>query len=233
VALGTPATGFVTRQLVERPAVLGELLTGLPPGPQGRWDRANSTEIRLYGGGLASEPQLGVLNGANVAAIGSAGGWEVVQFQRATLIGPRTWRIDTLLRGQAATGDIEEAGHPAGTRFILINAATPHLAITADEAGLALTARCGPMGQAFDPERFVDIAVSSTRRGLKCYPPVRPSAVWTPAGDVTIAWIRQTRRGGDTWEGIEIPLGETSEAYQLDVLDGESSFIARRRMHRR
>ena len=37
---------------------------------------------------------------------------------------------------------------------------------------------------------------------------------------VTFTWIRRTRRDGDSWEAVEVPLGETNEAYELDVLDG-------------
>lgn len=164
---------------------------------------------------------MGVLNGANVAAIGSpVSGWEVVQFRNATLIGPLTWRIDTMLRGQTATADAMLAGHPTGARLVIINAATPHLALTPEESGLALVARCGPAGAAFDPDRFVDVAAASTRRGLRCYPPVRARASWSPTGDVTVAWLRQSRWGGDTWEGVEIPLGESTEAYRFDLLEG-------------
>jgi hypothetical protein len=222
VALGTPATGFVPRQVLDRSAVLGELATSLAAGPQWRWDRASTVDVLLYGGALASEPELAVLNGANAAAVGSPeSGWEIVQFQTATLIGPRTWRIGTLLRAQAATGDAAPGGHPTGARFVLLNAATPHLAIGPEEAELALVARCGPAGATYDPGRFVDVPVLGTRRGLKCFPPVRPHAVWESSGDISIRWIRQTRLGGDGWEGIEVPLGETSEAYRVDLLIGD------------
>jgi hypothetical protein len=37
---------------------------------------------------------------------------------------------------------------------------------------------------------------------------------------VTIAFIRQTRVGGDAWEPAEVPLGEAAEAYLIDILDG-------------
>ena len=39
---------------------------------------------------------------------------------------------------------------------------------------------------------------------------------------VTFTWIRRTRRDGDSWDAIEVPLGETDEAYELDVLDGST-----------
>jgi hypothetical protein len=37
-----------------------------------------------------------------------------------------------------------------------------------------------------------------------------------------ISWIRRTRLGGDSWEAVEVPLGEDSEAYEVDILDGDA-----------
>ncbi len=36
-------------------------------------------------------------------------------------------------------------------------------------------------------------------------------------GGVTIRWIRRTRADGDSWTG-EVPLGEDSERYEVDIL---------------
>jgi len=36
---------------------------------------------------------------------------------------------------------------------------------------------------------------------------------------VTFTWIRRTRIDGDSWVG-EVPLGEDSEQYALDILSG-------------
>jgi hypothetical protein len=40
------------------------------------------------------------------------------------------------------------------------------------------------------------------------------------AGDLTLEWVRRTRIGGDAWDTAEVPLGEDSERYEADVLDG-------------
>ena len=91
VSLGTPESGFAARQTLARRAVMGELAAPLAAGPIARWDRGNAIDLTLYGGTLSSEPRLGVLNGANLAAVGSrATGWEVIQFQTATLTGANT-----------------------------------------------------------------------------------------------------------------------------------------------
>ena len=201
---------------------MGELTAPLAAGPIARWDRGNAIALTLYGGSLASEPRLGVLNGANVAAIGSAEtGWEVIQFQTATLIGENTWRLEGLLRGQAGTGDVAEAGHAAGARFVLSTARCRCSTLSEAESGLDLTVRSGPAGAIYDPDVFVDVALGPCRRGLACLPPVHLAAARdATSGDVSFGWIRQTRIGGDGWDQVEVPLGETSEAYVVSVFDG-------------
>jgi hypothetical protein len=37
-----------------------------------------------------------------------------------------------------------------------------------------------------------------------------------------LRWTRRTLIGGDSWEGLDVPLAEESEVYQVDVLDGTS-----------
>jgi hypothetical protein len=41
-------------------------------------------------------------------------------------------------------------------------------------------------------------------------------------GDLVITWIRRTRVGGDSWDAVEVPLGEESERYEVDILDGST-----------
>jgi hypothetical protein len=221
VALGSPATGFLPRQALEQAAVMGELLMPLPAGPPWRLDRASRPTVRLFGGGLASVPLGAMLNGANVAAIGSAeSGFEIVQFRLAELIEADTWRLSELLRGQAGTGDVAAAGHAAGTRFLLIDAAVTPLALSIAEAGLGLVARCGAADTVYDPEDFVDVPVPAATRGRTCLAPVQLRVRRDAGGDIVVSWVRQTRIGGDAWEPVEVPLGESHEAYRIDILDG-------------
>ncbi len=45
-----------------------------------------------------------------------------------------------------------------------------------------------------------------------------PPRARAPPGQL---WIRRTRRDGDNWS-VEVPLGEDTEAYTLDILSGSS-----------
>ena len=225
LSIGTATSGFTARQTIERSAVVGELTAPLAAGPIARFDRANAVEVRLYGGALAGYPELSLLNGANAAAIGSAEtGFEVVQFENAEQISADTWRLTGLLRGQGGTFDLNDAGHDTGARFVLLDGAVRVLALSESESGLGLTLRCGPTGAIYDPETFTDVTLGSSRRGLMCLAPVHVSAIRDGGtGDVAIGWIRQTRIGGDGWDPVEVPLGETSEAYTVAILDGATT----------
>ena len=50
--------------------------------------------------------------------------------------------------------------------------------------------------------------------------PAHVRTVRSASGDVAISWIRCARIGGDSWTAGDVPLGEASEAYQLDILSG-------------
>jgi hypothetical protein len=56
-------------------------------------------------------------------------------------------------------------------------------------------------------------------------PPVRPKARRTGDG-IALSWLRRTRIDGDSWDLVEVPLGEESERYELGILDGEDLLYA-------
>lgn len=58
-------------------------------------------------------------------------------------------------------------------------------------------------------------------KALKPYAPVRALARREPAG-VRLSWIRRGRRDADSWEPFDIPLGEDSESYAVEILSGET-----------
>ena len=53
---------------------------------------------------------------------------------------------------------------------------------------------------------------------LRPLAPVHVKAVRDGSG-VTLSWVRRTRIDGDSWTG-EVPLGEDSERYEIDILSG-------------
>jgi hypothetical protein len=68
---------------------------------------------------------------------------------------------------------------------------------------------------------YVELSRAPTLKALRPLAPVRLKAR-RESGGVSITWIRQTRGSGDSWDVAEVPLGEDTEAYELDVLNGAS-----------
>ena len=55
---------------------------------------------------------------------------------------------------------------------------------------------------------------------------MRIKGVWQGSGDIAITWLRRTRAlAGDSWNAPEVPLGETSELYDLEILNGGGSVL--------
>jgi len=207
---------------VGAPAVIGVLTEDLAPGPFGRWDRANTVRVRLFGGALEARAEIDVLAGANVAAIETpSGSWEVVQFQAASLFGDALYELSGLLRGQAGTESAGEAAHPAGSRFVLIDPAVVQVDLKLDQRGLAFDWRVGPEGAAMTDPAFVETTAAFAGTGLR---PLRPAHLTARklGADIELSWVRRTRIGGDSWEAGEPPVAEETETYEVDILSGES-----------
>lgn len=37
--------------------------------------------------------------------------------------------------------------------------------------------------------------------------------------DIRVSWLRRTRIGGDSWEGVDVPLGEAREGYLVRIIE--------------
>jgi hypothetical protein len=73
-------------------------------------------------------------------------------------------------------------------------------------------------GRNHDDPVAVALTVTPGDTALKPLSPVHVAAV--RAGDgIHIWWIRRTRIDGDNW-GVEVPLGEQVEAYEIEILSG-------------
>jgi hypothetical protein len=220
------ATGFDLRASIGLPAVVGELLEPLGPGSAGRVDRSGTIGVVLSDGELQSVSKLQLLNGANAAAIRSASGqWELVQFETAEETAPSVWRLGGLLRGQLGTEDAMAAGAAAGAPFALLDDAVRPAGLAPSEIGLSLNWRVGPAGEDFSGPSFGRYTETGGLRALRPLSPVHLKGVRQESGDIGISWIRRGRIDADSWLGSDIPLGEESEAYRVDIAPEEGDVV--------
>jgi hypothetical protein len=214
------SSGFQLKATAVAPAVTGVTLDPLPVGAVSRFDRATGIRVKLDSGALASVTELALLGGANLAAVrNDEGEWEVLQFLSAVLTAPATYALTGFLRGQGGTEHAMRAPLGAGARFVLVNDAVARIGMVEDEIGLAFNWRCGPASRDLGSPHYVQVAHTFRGEGLK---PLSPAHVRgaRSGGDLLLTWVRRTRLGGDSWDGIDVPLGETEERYEIDILDG-------------
>jgi hypothetical protein len=218
----SPTTsGYTLAANVTTPSKIGTTQSALYSGPTSRWDHGNVLRVAMANGALASSDEILVLGGANMAAVENADGeWEVIQFASAALIAPGVYDLSTLLRGQAGTEGAMRDPVPAGARFVMLDASLRQVDTSASDVGLPFNWKFGPgLHDIGNSSYSTRLAFPFTGIGLRPLAPVHVRAEFS-SGDLNIRWVRRTRIGGDGWEQTEAPLGEESEAYEVDILDG-------------
>ncbi|MBN9048247.1 MAG: glycoside hydrolase/phage tail family protein [Rhizobiales bacterium] len=209
---------FVRAATAVVPAIVGETLDDLPRHVPACFQH-RSVRVTLFSGALASVSNAALFDGANVAAVRRPdGAWEVLQFGDAELVDASTYALSRLLRGQGGTEGAMGDPLPAGAPFVLLDAHVLPLARGLDRLDRPMALRIVASGRdASDPSAVaLDVTPSST--ALRPLAPVHLAARRSYDG-IVLSWIRRGRYDADSWSG-EIPLGEASEQYAVDILDG-------------
>lgn len=164
--------------------------------------------------------------GANAAMVGG----ELIQFGRADAMAPDMdgkprYRLSHLLRGRGGTED-QISQHAVGDAFALLDDGAGALALTLllDKIGLQ------PVGpeSTITPRRpgsevMVALQPPSIGRTLMPLSPVHLEARFKDAGGLSIQWVRRSRTGWLWADGVDAPLEEPVEAYQVDILSDAGS----------
>jgi hypothetical protein len=206
-------------------ARIGVLGADLYAGPLWRFDRGNELWVDLLSGSLESVTDLALFGGANALAVETALGiWEIVQAGDAELIAPGRYRLTRLLRGQRGTEGAMANPAPAGARVVVLDQTLAALPVAEAELGIPWNWRIGPASRPMTDESFVARSFTPAGAGLRPFSVVHIEQPWRKSrspGDLTIRWIRRSRAlAADGWGGIDVPLAEEGEAYEVEVMDG-------------
>jgi hypothetical protein len=207
---------YVQVAATDEAAIVGTALTALPVGAYAVPDARNTVDVLLLGDAeLESVPLLSMLNGANMALLGE----EIVQFSGAELLAQGKYRLSGLLRGRLGT-EYAIAGHAAGERFILLNGRIKQVPATQNGIGLPRLYKPVSVGMSLgntDPQSYAYSGAS-----WRPYSPVHVTATRDDAGDIALQWVRRTRLNGGWRDAVDVPLGESAERYEVEIMDGEA-----------
>ena len=217
------ADGFRLNQQLEIPAVVGVTQTAMMANSAAVWDKGPAVRVKLSVGALSSASVVDVLNGANVAVIGdgSAENWEVFQFVQADLVAPKTYDLRLRLRGQAGSDGVMPQVWPVGSYFLLMDSAVPQIDLASAARGLARNYRVGQAALGYGDTQVVRANKAFSGIGLRPYSVAHLRAVGGTGGPISLTWVRRSRVEGDSWFGMDVPLGEEEELYQVQVLLGD------------
>ena len=188
----------------------------------GRFDIVDSSgvlDVDMMAGDLSSIDELAQFAGGNALAYGAPGRWEICSPRTVTLNADGSLRMTDWLRGRFGT-EWAASLHQSGDALVLLT--DPDLAWVSMESGsigLPREYRGITAGRTID----TDTNRSETYAGVNLKPlsPVYLKGHITPGTlDWTLTWTRRGRVSPDWRNSVDVPIGEATESYQVEIYDG-------------
>lgn len=177
--------------------------------------------VLVISGELESITRDQMLSGAGYAAYGADGRWEIVRFQNAVLQADGSYTLSGFVRGDRGT-EWATGLHEVGDWFILltdpdnvfINMASESLTLERIYRGITNRA-------ALDTGDDVSFAYQGVN--LEPLSPVHARATRDGSGNLAATFVRRSRLSSSWWStGVVAPVGESAEAYEVDVMNGSA-----------
>jgi len=177
------------------------------------WDNENTVTIQLRNGIAESEVELEVLNGLNRIIIGD----EIIGYQTATLIAPRTYTLSKLIRGLRNTEWATDK-HVVNEMVMILT----------DANIIFHNGNVSAVGTEFN---YVDLIKGSfdaeelrtyeyQANTLRPFAPCHIKGNRNASNDLAITWIRRTRAIIRHFSGNPTPVIDPREIYQFEIMDG-------------
>lgn len=190
-------------------------------------DNISLLAVTLATGDLYSVSLLNLLNGSNTLAYGANGRWEIIGAMTCTPGGGNAYVLSNLLRGRFGT-EWAMGLHVIGDTVVLLDDADLQwLALSSSAISQARLYRAITFGS--DICTDCDRSFTYSAVNLKPLAPIALTGARDPASaDWSLSWLRRTRTGGEWRDYVDADLGESSEAYQIDVFsDGTYATVKR------
>lgn len=189
-------------------------------------DRTNTLTVLMEAGAgsLVSITEAQMLSGGNQALLIAANGdAEVIHFQTVTTNADGTRTLSNLLRGRRGSEHVC-AGHASGDLFVLTSGSLFHGALGASALGSTVAWKAVGQTDSFDDAPTFGRTITGASQ--KPYAVVHVAGSRDGSGNLTATWIRRTRLGGSWLNGTGyVALGESSEAYEAEVLNGSGAVV--------
>lgn len=189
-------------------STLGRVADPLQAASPHLFDRRSQVTVTLTDPGqiLAGASVAQLAGGANRAIVGD----EMIQFASASSLGGGQWRLEGLLRGRAGT-EAAIAGHEPDEAFVLLD----DTIVPLDASSIGDGAASEIVALGLGDETPVRSPIAN--RGIFRRPlfPVHPKITTQPGDLIDLEWTRRSRGAWEWRDGVDVPLNEQSEAYEI------------------
>lgn len=175
---------------------------------------------------LSGEPESvtrdQMLSGVNYAAYGLDGRWEIVRFQSAALQGSGSYLLSGFVRGEKGT-EWATGLHAVGDYFVLLD--DPDNAfIGSPVESIAMERLYRGVTSGALVDGAVDVPFTYRGVNLECPSPIYAKGVRDGSSNFTGTFTRRSRLSSSWWTtGVVAPVGEASESYEIDVMNGSAA----------
>lgn len=199
---------------------LGSALNALPASNCTVIDQ-RTLQVSLLAGELESITRDQMLDGQHYVAYGADGRWEIMRFQTATLQTDGTYLVSGFVRGERGT-EWATGLHQLGDWFVFLDDPdNTFIGAPVESIGLQRLYRAITSGAALDSA--ADQAFTYRGVNLECLSPVYARGARDVSSNFTGAFTRRSRLSSIWWtNGVVAPVGEVSEAYEIDVMSGST-----------
>lgn len=215
-------TNFTNAATALQAGTVGTLDSSVPESEPFTWDITTVITVNLpESESFESRTDDAVLAGANAAAMGADGRWEIIQFATATQVSPTQWQLSRLLRGRRGTEYVMGSSE-TGDQFVLISTGDlVRIPLSVSQIGAEYVYKVVSIGAPFSTGHTYEF----TSRGTALVPfsPVDASAIYVSGGDIEISWTRRDRLGETLMSGMDVPLSDFPESFQVDIVEGPHS----------
>jgi len=195
--------------------VLGDFHGGNIP------DELSSVNVLLSNGTLSSTNNTGLLAGVNMAVVGD----EILYFRDATLETDGSYTLRGFLRGRRGS-EYAMGSHAAADRFLLVDSSKfVRVAQSTADIGIAKKYKAVTNRMTLATAAAQDFTNQGT--GLKPYAPVQLGGGRDASNNATLTWLRRGRVNAEWRDVVDVPLGESAEAYVVEIWDAAYATLKR------
>ena len=190
-------------------------------------DKASVLNVVLDQGTLSSVTELQLFNGQNHFAYGIDGRWEIIAAQNCALQGDGSYNLSDLMRGRFGTEQYtgvhavdDKVVYLTSTAMAFVQANSGMIGIARDYKGVT----SGDTLDTVTARNFIYKGVN-----LECLSPVCLKASRSPvSSDITIEWVRRGRVNAEWKDLIDVPVGEATESYEVDIYADNTFAVIKR-----